>query len=99
MTPNVSGRYSANISGMLGVASELDAIERSMLDIANEVNTIERTLLYDSYSGSYAKSKLKLIRIGITNDAKKTKKSATIITNCAQRYNNADKASQDHFSI
>lgn len=99
MTPNVSGRYSANISGMLGVASELDAIERSMLDIANEVNTIERTLLYDSYSGSYAKSKLKLIRIGIVNDSKKSKKAATIITNCAQRYNNADKASQDHFSI
>lgn len=56
-------------------------------------------LLPLSYSGSYAKSKLKLIRIGIVNDSKKSKKAATIITNCAQRYDNADKSAQDQFSI
>lgn len=99
MTPNVSGTYYAVTNGMLGCARELESIERDMLGISSEVNTIERTLLYDSICGSYAKSKLKLIRIGIGNDAKKTQKSATIISNCAQRYNAADRSAQDKFSI
>ena len=99
ITPNVSGTYFANTEGMLSFAFEVEQIERGMLDVASDVVSIERTLLYDSVCGSYAKSRLKLIAIGINNDARKTLKAGNIISNCAHRYNRADSTAQDQFSI
>lgn len=99
ITPNVSGTYFANTDGMLSFAFEVEQIERGMLDVASDITSIERTLLYDSICGSYAKARLKLIVMGINNDARKTLKAANIISNCARRYNRADRAAQDHFGL
>lgn len=95
-TPDVSGRYRANPTNMRGISSELDQIERSLHDLASDVQAIEQTLLYDSISGSYAKSRLKLIRLGIHEDARKTKKASSIINNCAARYYNADRSAANN---
>ena len=98
LSPNVSGTYSATARGMLSYASELDSIDKGLRGIASEVHSIEQTLLYDSLSGSYAKSKLKLIRLGIVSDARKADKCANVITTCAQNYSQSDRKAADIFS-
>ena len=98
LSPNVSGTYSATARGMLSYASELDSIDKGLRGIASEVHSIEQTLLYDSLSGSYAKSRLKLIRLGIASDSGKAAKCAKVITACAQNYTLSDRKAADIFS-
>ena len=93
----VRGEYEVEPSALVRGAGQYSEKGRKLDEIAEEVGQIERNLLYDSFSGTYIKSKLWALKNSIHNDADKTRKMEDALYKVQELYYDTDVRVEDRF--
>ena len=83
-TSSFTGVYEISISGVKGIGQSMETASKRINKIGEEVADISKGLKYNSLAGSYYKSKLSLLCVGLASDMVKAKSLANAAKTAAQ---------------
>ncbi len=96
--PQVSGEYEINMYSVKEIGTSLEEETAYLKNIEEKINDIRIHMQFYSLSGSYYKSKLKIIQNGLERDREKIVKMIAALENAMDRYCVTDRFVGELFS-